>query len=46
MVLQILLRVSELDVMGKCFGFFIVVVVFIVLISMSTGGDNNTPKTT
>ena len=46
MVLQILLRVSEFDVMGKCFGFFIVVVVVIVLISMSTGGDNNTPKTT
>ena len=46
MVLQILLKVSELDVMGKCFSFFIVVAVFIVLISMSNGGDNNTPKTT
>lgn len=46
MVLQILLRVSELDVMGKCFSFFIVVAVFIVLMSISGGGDDNTPKTT
>ena len=46
MVLQILLKVSELDVMGKYFGFFIAVVVFIVLMNMSNGGDNNTPRTT
>ena len=46
MVLQILLRVSELDVMGKCFSFFIVVAVFIILMNISDGGDNNTPKTT
>ena len=46
MVLQILLRVSELNVLAECFGFYIAIATLIILIFISDGGDNNTPKTT
>ena len=46
MVLQILLKVSELDVLAKCFGFYIAIATLIILIFISNGGNNDNPKTT
>ena len=46
MVLQILLRVSEIEVLAKCFGFYIAIAILIILIFISGKENNNTPKTT
>lgn len=45
MILQILLRVSEIEILAKCFEFYICVAILLILICLGGGGSDNNPKT-